>query len=171
MSLMDILGRYAGEARRAPPSPEIEHDFELVAQEAAPDALQDGIAEAFRSDDTPPFEEMVGQLFEHSEPQVRAGLLDNLLAGLGPAAIGSAGAGGLHEIWRRYAAGARVSPDRAARVDPLEVQEVARQARRQNPGVLERVSRFYARHPELVRTLGAAAMNIALSRIARRRAH
>ena len=169
MNLTEILGRYAEDARRTPP-PEIEHDFDLVAHEAAPDAMQDGIAEAFRSDATPPFEEMVAQLFEHSDPRVRAGLLDNLLAGLGPTAIGRS-TGGLADVWRRYAAGARVSPDRAANVDPLEVQEVARQARKQNPGVLERVSRFYARHPELVRTLGSAAMSIALSRIARRRAH
>lgn len=112
---------------------------------------------------------MVAQLFEHSEPSVRAGLLDNLLAGLGPTAVGASG--GLADVWRRYAAGARVSPDRAAQVDPLEVQEVARQARRQNPGVLERVSRFYAHHPELVRRLGSVAMGIALSKIARRSHH
>jgi hypothetical protein len=170
MALQDILGRYA-DAKRAPPPPDIQNDFDMVAHEAAPDALQDGIAEAFRSDATPPFEAMVGQLFEHSEPRVRAGLLDNLLAGLGPASLGAAAGGGLADIWRRYAAGARVAPERAAQVDPLEVQEVARQARIQNPGVLERVSRFYARHPELVRSLGNVAMGIALSKIARRNHH
>ncbi len=168
MGMMEILGRYADTKRHAPP-PEIESDFSEIAHQAAPDALQDGIAEAFRSDATPPFEEMVARLFEHSEPSVRAGLLDNLLAGLSPSASGSRG--GLAEVWRRYAEGARVSPARAANVDPLEVQEVARQARRQNPGVLERVSRFYAHHPELVRRLGSVAMGIALSKIARRGHH
>jgi len=131
MGMMDILGRYADSRRPAPP-PEIENDFNQIAHEAAPDALQDGIAEAFRSDATPPFEQMVAQLFEHSDPSVRAGLLDNLLAGLGPAAIGGSRSG-LAEVWRRYAAGARVSPESTASIDPLEVQEVARQARRQNP--------------------------------------
>ena len=169
MGMMDILGRYADSRRPAPP-PEIENDFDQIAHEAAPDALQDGIAEAFRSDETPPFEEMVAQLFEHSEPGVRAGLLDNLLAGLAPSVLGAAN-GGLADVWRRYAAGARVAPERAAEVEPLEVQEVARQARRQNPGVLERVSRFYAHHPELVRRLGSVAMGIALSKIARRTRH
>lgn len=169
MGMTDILGRYA-DARRPAPPPDVENDFTQIAHESAPDALQDGIAEAFRSDDTPPFEEMVAQLFEHSEPSVRAGLLDNLLAGLGPSSLGTS-SGGLAEVWRRYAAGARVSPDRAAQVDSREVQEVARQARRQNPGVLERVSRFYAHHPELVRRLGSVAMGIALSKIARRASH
>ena len=168
MGMMDILGRYA-DTRRAPPPMEIEHDFEEVSHEAGPDAIQDGIAEAFRSGDTPPFEEMVAHLFENSEPHVRAGLLDNLLAGLRPSTGDARGA--LADVWRRYSAGARVNPDRAAQVDPHEVQEVARQARLQNPGVLERVSRFYARHPELVRTLGNAAMGIALSKMARRRHH
>lgn len=169
MGMTDILGRYADSRRPAPP-PEIENDFNQIAHEAAPDALQDGIAEAFRSDKTPPFEEMVAQLFKHSEPSVRAGLLDNLLAGLGPSALG-AGSGGLADVWRRYAAGARVSPDSAAQIDPLEVQEVARQARRQSPGVLERVSRFYAHHPELAHRLGNVAMGIALSKIVRRAHH
>lgn len=169
MGMQDILGRYA-DVRRRPPHVQIEQDFDDVAQEAGPDAMQDGIAEAFRAEETPPFEEMVAQLFENSEPRVRAGLLDNLLAGLKPTSLGIAG-GGLADIWRRYAAGARVSPDGAARVDPAEVQEVARQARKQNPGVLERVSRFYARHPELVRSLGQTAMTIALSRMARRTHH
>ena len=169
MSMMDILGRYT-DARQAPPQFDVERDFDQVAHEAGPDAIQDGIAEAFRSEDTPPFEEMVAQLFDNSEPRVRAGLLDNLLAGLRPTSLSHAG-GGLADIWRRYAAGARVSPDRAAKVDPAEVQEVARQARKQNPGVVERVSRFYARHPELVRSLGNVAMGIALSRMARRTHH
>ena len=168
MAMTDILGRYAGARRQAPPV-EIEHDFHEVTREAGPDAMQDGIAEAFRSDETPPFEEMVARLFENSEPHVRAGLLDNLLAGLRPQ--GTAAAGSLGDVWRRYAAGARVAPERAAQIDPREVEEVARQARIQNPGVLERVSRFYARHPDLVRTLGNVAMGIALSRMARRTHH
>jgi len=168
MGMTDILGRYAN-ARRSPPPMDIEHDFDEVASQAGPDAMQDGIAEAFRSDETPSFERMVAQLFESSQPHVRAGLLDNLLAGLRPS--GPAAAGSLGDVWRRYAAGARVAPERAAHVDPREVEEVARQARLQNPGVLERVSRFYARHPELVRSLGNVAMGIALSRMARRTHH
>jgi hypothetical protein len=167
MGMIDILGRYADPRRPYPPA-EVEHDFDEVLTEASPDTLEDGIAEAFRSEETAPFEQMVAQLFEHSDPPTRAGLLDSLLAGLGPVAIAGAGRGELADVWRRYAAGARVAPDRAAQVNPLHVEEVARQARQQNPGVLERVSRFYARHPGLVRSLGNVAMGIVLSRMARR---
>lgn len=170
MGMADILSRYADTKRPHPPA-EVEHDFEEIVHEAGPGTLEDGIAEAFRSDETPPFEQMVAQLFERSDPHTRAGLLDNLLAGLAPTALGAAATGALADVWRRYYAGARVSPEGAARVDPRQVEEVARRARKQNPGVLERVSRFYARHPDLVAGLGNAAMAIALSKMARRTQH
>jgi len=170
MGMMDILGRYA-EVRHPMPPPDVEHDFGEVAHEAGPDAMQYGIAEAFRAEETPEFEQMVATLFEHSGPRVRAGLLDNLLAGLSPTARFLGRQGGLSDVWRKYHAGARVAVDSAAEVDPTDVEEVARQARKQNPGVLERVSRFYARHPEVVRNLGNVAMGIVLSKMARRTQH
>lgn len=170
MALNDILGRYADSRRPHPPA-EVEHDFDEVLGEASPDTLEEGIAAAFRSGETPPFEEMVAQLFEHSDSRTRASLLDNLLAGLGPTALAGAGRGRLIEVWKRYLAGARVAPTSAAGIDPRHVEEVARQARLHNPGVLERVSRFYARHPDLVRSLGNVALGIVLARMAQRTSH
>ena len=170
MGMSDILGRYADGPPKRPHSG-IEHDFEEIAHEAGPGTLEEGIAEAFRSSDTPPFDEMVALLFERSDPHTRAGLLDNLLAGLPTGALASTGSSVLSDVLRRYAAGARVAPDKAAQVDPEHVSEAVRQARRQNPGVLERVSRFYARHPDLIRTLGNEAMAVALARMARDTRH
>ena len=40
---------------------------------------------------------------------------------------------------------------------------------RQNPGIVQAISRFYAQHPQLVRNLGSAALSIAMGRMARRR--
>ncbi len=168
--MMKILGRYA-DGRMPLPPPHIEDDFGEVAHQAGLDAIQDGIAEAFRADDTPPFEVMVATLFEHSDPAVRAGLLDSLLAGLAPTGRFLRDKAALPEIWRRYHAGARVAEGLAADVDPADVELVARQARKQNSGVLERVSRFYARHPDIVRSLGGVAMATVLGRIARRVRH
>lgn len=170
MGMIDILHRYTDGKKPMPP-PEIEDDFGEVAHEAGQDAIQDGIAEAFRADETPTFEEMVAVLFENSAPEVRAGLLDSLLAGLPPSGHFVRDKGVLSDIWRKYHAGARVAAQRAAEVDPADVEQVARQAREQNPGVLERVSRFYARHPEVVRNLGSVAMTVVLGRIARRVHH
>jgi hypothetical protein len=42
-------------------------------------------------------------------------------------------------------------------------------AARHNPSVIQRVSRFYAEHPQLVQTLGRAAIAIAMNGMARRR--
>ena len=170
MGMMDILGRYA-EGRPSIRSSDVEHDFEEIVHEAGPGTLEEGIAEAFRSDETPPFEDMVAQLFERSDAQTRAGLLDNLLAGLGPNALVALGGGALSDVLRRYLAGARVAPERAAVVDSGQVREAARLARRQSPGVLERVSRFYARHPDQIRNLDKVAMGIALSRMAQNTRH
>lgn len=71
MGLMDVLGRYAENPNRPPP--QVIEDFDLVAREASEDDIGDGLEEAFRSDATPPFEQMVGQLFDRSGPQERAG--------------------------------------------------------------------------------------------------
>ena len=53
-------------------------------------------------------------------------------------------------------------------MSPAQVRDIAKRAEQHNPGVIERVSSFYARHPELVRNLGRAALGIALRNMARR---
>ncbi len=44
----------------------------------------------------------------------------------------------------------------------------ATQAEKKDPSIIDHVSNFYAEHPTLVKTLGAAALGIALSQIAKR---
>jgi hypothetical protein len=91
MGLMDVLGRDAQQQADVPP-PQVTQDFERVAQEAPADTLSAGLAHAFRSDATPPFEQMVRKLFEHSNDQQRAGLLNEILGSLpGMAAAGALG--------------------------------------------------------------------------------
>ena len=74
------------------------------------------------------------------------------------------------DILDRYASNRPGDHPHEARDD---FDQVARQAppEKDNPGVIERVSRFYARHPELVRNLGAAALSIAMRKMARRARH
>ena len=49
--------------------------------------LAEGLAHAFKSDQTPPFEQMVSGLFGQSNPDQKAGLLNQLLAALGPGGV------------------------------------------------------------------------------------
>jgi hypothetical protein len=51
---------------------------------------------------------------------------------------------------------------------PTQVQDIATQAERNDPGVLDTIGGFYADHPQLVKTLGSAALAIALAGVARR---
>ena len=161
MGLMDILQQYA----QRPTSTET--DFDEVAPQVPPDVLGHGVAQAFRSDQTPPFGNMVSQMFGNSNPQQRAGLLTQLLASVGPALLGRLAGGALG----RFAQGgnaAPVTPDAAAQVTPDEVREIAAEAEKKDPSVLDRIGGFYGQHPDLVKGLGGAALAIALGQIATR---
>jgi hypothetical protein len=55
-----------------------------------------------------------------------------------------------------------------SQLTPGQVRELASEAQRQDPGVLDRVGACYAEHPEVVKVLGGAALAIALGQIATR---
>ena len=175
MGLLDILNQYAQQHDRPPP--EVLDDFDRVSQEASPEDLSYGLEDAFQSDATPPFEEMVGQLYENSDEDTRAGLLNEILGSLdgrgGALASGLGGgvAGGvLGGILRRMGErNARVSPRDVRDIPARDIQVATAEAARQNPSVVQTISRFYARHPQLVQTLGQAALGILMSGMARRR--
>lgn len=166
MGLMDVLSRYTNQPNHPPP--QVLQDFDRVAQEATPEDVSEGLAEAFRSDTTPPFEQMVGQLYDRSDPNQRAGLLNEILGSFGGMSGGLAG-GILGGALRNAVRGDRVAPEQTHNIPVPDVEAAAREAAQRNPGVIERVSRFYAEHPALVQTLGNAALSIAMSQMARRR--
>ena len=165
MGLMDILGRYRDPADHPV---NVAHDFHRVAREAAPDAVGEGLEEAFRSDATPPFAEMVGHLFEQSDPHQRAGLLNEILREFGGMGGGLA-EGILGGALMNAVRGDHVTPDDAWQVPAADVEAAVAEASRHDPTLIERVSRFYAAHPLLVQTLGNTALAIAMSHMARRR--
>jgi hypothetical protein len=169
MGLLDILNQYVQPSGPAGAAA-VEH-FGQVAAQAPQSTVSQGLTEAFRSDQTPPFGEMVARLFGNSNPQQRAGLLTQLTSGLGlgSVAAGTAGAGPLGDLMRQLGGGGSpVTPEQAAAVTPDQVQQAATHAEQQNPGIVERVSEFYAQHPTLVQTLGSAALTIALAKMAQR---
>ena len=80
-----LLQQYLGRSGQVPENA-ADH-FQQVAQAASPEMVSQGLAEAFRSDQTPPFAQMVAQLFSQANPQQQAGMLNQLLSSLGPAAL------------------------------------------------------------------------------------
>lgn len=168
MGLLDILRQYTGDTPLADPSDAHDH-FDEVARSAPPEVLGQGVADAFRADATPPFGEMVGQMFGKSNPQQQAGVLNQLLRSLGPGVLSALGGGILGRMNAApLGAPAQISPEQASQLTPVQVQEIATQAQQHDPGVLDKIGGFSADHPQLVKTLGSAALAIALAGVAGR---
>jgi hypothetical protein len=167
-SLTDILSPYAQRATST------EADFEEVASQVSPRDLGAGLASAFRSDQTPPFPTMVQQLFGKSDSQQRAGLLTSLLSSLSPAVISSIAGSALSSLRagtdrpEHPKAPPTITESEADGFTTDEVQAIADAAEKQDAGVLERIGQFYAEHPQVVKSLGGAALAIALGHLAQR---
>ena len=146
-------------------------DFDQVAQNAPRSAMADGVIEALRSDQTPPFPQMVGQLFDKSDATQRAGMLNQLLRGVGPGVLSSVAGGALSHLFRGNDAPAAITPEQAATLTPQQVEAIAHQAEQANPDIVERMGDFYAEHPQLVKTIGGAALAILLGRVAQGMQH
>lgn len=167
MGLMDILQQYAG-AAGANPDAARQH-FDEVARTAPPNIVGQGVADAFRADSTPSFGEMVGRMFGQSNPEQQAGVLNQLLNSIGPGVLSALGGGILGRLSAPANAGVpQLTPEQASQLTPEQVQEIATRAEQRDPGVLDHVGDFYAQHPQLVKTLGSAALAIALAGVANR---
>lgn len=163
----NVLQNYSGNQATNTPEAIGDH-FGQAAQAAPAPALADSLAAMFRSDKTPPFGQMIGQLFSNSNGAQRASLLNTLLSS-------SAGAGLLSQLQSAgislpvNAATPTVTPETAAQIPPEKVEQAAAHVAQHDPSIIDRVSQIYAEHPTLVKTLGAAAMVIALRHLAQHR--
>ena len=155
MGLLDLLQQALGG--------NAEKHFDAVAQQAPHDHLGAGLAEAMRFKETPPFGNMVSQMFGQSSPTQQAGVLNQILAALGPAAATALASGALGRV---LAPGqSQLTPEQAAQVSPDQVSEIATQAEQTQPGVVDQVSQFYAQHSGLIKVLGGAALAIAMAKM------
>jgi hypothetical protein len=172
MSWMDAIGgivsRYTSAGGGAASAPADPHgDYRTIAQSAPQQVMSDALSSAFRSDQTPSFPEMLSSLFRQSNPDQRAGLLNRIIGEVGPAAL--AGVPALKGLAGSTSGSQEVTPQTASQVSPEQIQQMATHAQRNNPSIVERVSDFYAQHPDVVKALGGAAITIAIQRIAQRR--
>jgi hypothetical protein len=162
-----VLQQYSGASSQQDRS--AEDDFDQVSAVAPREAMSGGLADAFRSNDTPPFPNMLGDLFGRSDGQQRANILNTLLATVGPALLSGAlsrgGGGGLGSLAGMLGgamggAEPRLTPEMAQQIPPQAVEELAREAEQKDPSIIDRVSDFYAENPTLVKGLGAAALAV-----------
>ncbi len=162
-SLLGVLQQYAGASASNPPA-NAQQDFQKIAQQVPQEHLAAGLAEAFRSNQTPAFPEMLSNLFSQSNGQQRAGILSQLLGASGSNLPGGL-AGSLSNLLK---GGTEVTPDQAEQVMPEAVQQLAAHAQKNNPSIVDEVSNFYAQHPKLVQGLGAGALALIMSHISQK---
>lgn len=168
--LGNLLQQYLGGAANANAGRALD-DFDQVAQNAPRTTMAQGVTEALRSDQTPPFPQMVSQLFDKSDATQRAGMLNQLLRGVGPGLLNSVAGGALGGLFRGSDTPAAVTPEQAAQMTPEQVRELAQAAEQENPSIVDRMGDFYAEHPTLVKTIGGAALAIVLGRMAQGMRH
>ncbi len=161
MSILDILSQALN--ANAP-----DQHFDQVVAHAPADELGKGVAEAFRSDKTPDMGQMVGQLFGNSNGSQQAGMLNQILATMGPAAASAIAGGVLGRMMAPSAAQAaptQITPAQASTLSPDQVKDIVNTAGQQNPGLADQLGSYYAEHSGLIKTLGAAALAITMARM------
>ncbi|HYI93333.1 MAG TPA: hypothetical protein VEX68_07300 [Bryobacteraceae bacterium] len=168
MSWFDELGGLLQQYANAnQPTQSTEDDFDQAARMAPRDAMSHGLSEAFRSDQTPPFPNMLGQLFGNSSGTDRANILNQLISVAGPALLSG---GLLQQLGGLLNQGAgQITPQQAEQIPPAAVEELAREAEQKDPSIIDRVSDFYSENPTLVKSLGAAALAVAMSGMAKQK--
>jgi hypothetical protein len=160
--LSGVIDRYASATAANPPE-SAQDDFDQVARSAPRQELADGLTAAFRSEQTPPFANMLGQLFGNSAGAQRASILASLAAAVGPAIVS--------RILAKHGAppdaqAAANNPQAAQQVPEQAVREIAEEAEKKDPSIVERISQAYADQPQIVKTLGKAALAVALAQMA-----
>jgi len=168
MALLDqfsnVLKQYTGGSNQNLTN--VSEHFDQVAPAAPQGALAEGLSDVFRSNQTPAFGSLVGNLFNQSNGEQKAGVLNHLLGSLGPGALSQiAGGGALANL---LGGGGQITPQQAQNVPPELVERMATHAEKADPSIVDRASSFYAEHPTLVKGLGGVAMSMVLARVAQR---
>jgi len=164
-SVSDVLKQYSGGG--TPNTANAPDHFDQVAQAVPQDAIADGLSAVFRSNQTPAFGSLIGSLFSRSNGEQKAGVLNQLISSVGSGGLSQlAGGGALASLLG--GATKALTPDQAQNVSPETVQQLASHAEKTDPSIVDKASAFYAQHPTLVKTLGGAALSIALAKVAQR---
>jgi hypothetical protein len=168
MQISDLVGIFEQyrNASAANPPKNVQQDYEHVAETVPSSHLADALSEAFRSGETPPFAQMLSNLFANSNPDQRAGILNRLLSTVGPGVLASGALGSLGGLLRGD--NPRVSTEQANQVSAEAVQQLAEHAEKQNPSVIDQAGRFYSQHPKLVQALGAGSLALIMSHLSKR---
>lgn len=146
-SIMDLLQRYRGTTPENAPA-SVNEDFGQVAETASSDHLAGGLSHAFRSDQTPAFENVAANLFGVSNDS-QAGILNQLLLSVAPGALSGGILGGISKYLGAGRSSDIITPQQAEEISPEALQELAKNEKQQDPSIVDRASSFYAPHPHV----------------------
>lgn len=149
----------------------VEQDFVAVAQNVPAEHVSTGLAEAMHSEQTPPFEDMVGESFERGSDELRAAMLKQLIDGVSPDVVKPLIDDGVLPRAANGSGQPEVPVDTALaqQLNADVVRRLAREAVQDDPAVIDRMSEFFAVDPTAGRTLGGRALSVALTKIAEAR--
>jgi hypothetical protein len=158
----ELLTQYA---TGSVPAGDVATHFQQVAQSVDSAALTQGIAAALRSDKTPPFSELVSQLFTSGSSEQKSTMLKTLVSAIPPERRQQ-----ISTVIPELGSVLPLSSDAIpTTVAPDSIQKLAQHAEKHDASVVDKMSAVYAAHPALIKTLGATAMTIAMRTIAERR--
>jgi hypothetical protein len=166
--LASVLKQFTGGAADAKAA---EQHFEQAAQNARPQSLSEGLAAMFKSAQTPPLGQMVSQLFAGATADQQAAMLNQILASMSPTVLSKLleDQGPLRDVLgdttHTDGAPVMVNAAQAKQLTPEQVEQMTTHAEQHGPGVIDQLSSFYAQHTGLVKTLGGAALAIALAKM------
>lgn len=165
-----VLKQYAAGSDSAQVAPDAQLHFDQIAQTAPAGAVAEGLAAAFRSDQTPALGQMVSSLFSRSNGEQKAGVLNELMSSVNPATLTEILSGaGLTSLTGALSGGkTMLTPEQAQQIPAEVVQQIATHAEKSSPSVVDSLSNFYAQHSTLAKTLGGTALTIALAKMAER---
>ena len=154
MGLLDALSQIAN-AISQNSQPQQSHVDEIV-RDAPRDTVREGLREAFDAGDTPSMGEQVGQMFGQSSNQQQAGLINQVIQALGPAAAAALAGGVLQKVMKPGEQ--QIDADAVTQLSPTEVTQVVNEAQQQQPELSQRLSEFYADNSGLLKALGGVAL-------------
>jgi hypothetical protein len=132
----DILDRYGSSDPNTVPG-SVDADFDRFSRVAPSSSVSEGLAEAFRSRQTPPFASMLSQLFGRSPSNQKSSVLNTLIATLGPALVSQllAKHGASRAAQELQGGNTRISPEVADQIPANSIEEVAAEAEKKDPSI------------------------------------
>jgi hypothetical protein len=165
MGILDNLSNLASQfASGAASERDVHEAYDKTATAVPQGSLATALSHTFQSDQTPPFQQMLAGLFQNSNPEQKAALLNQIKEALGPGGLAALGAGGAGTLGGLLS-GDRVTPQQAQQVPPQQVEILAEKAATKNPSIVDTAASFYAQHPTLVKSIGAGALALLMSRL------